>query len=156
MCEHLCRREGTRSNAVSCYDSIMSRTLYELVPAHTYSTPAFNSSACTPLVTWLTNGRDRALIAVFSLHRKKGILPAGKDEPVRNLRAFCLSRSDCLGLSLCFPSLRLSSDCTMHINYSAAVSGFPVQSQSQMEFCANGLLLYLAPLLQDVAHGESG
>lgn len=82
MCEHLCRREGTRSNAVSCYDSIMSRTLYELVPAHTYSTPAFNSSACTPLVTWLTNGRDRALIAVFSLHRKKkGFYQQAKPNP---------------------------------------------------------------------------
>lgn len=155
MCERSCRREGTRSNALSCYDSIMRRSLYELVPAHTYTCLQLvcMHSGCHVTYQRSRSGFHRSLLIA---QKKNGILPAGKDKPVRNLRAFCLSLSDCLGLSLCFPSLRLSSDCTMHINYSAAVSGFPVQSQSQMEFCANGLLLYLAPLLQDVAHGESG
>ncbi|GAA6107388.1 uncharacterized [Tachysurus ichikawai] len=54
---------------------------------------------------------------------------------------------------------RLSSDCTIHINYSEAVSGFPRQSQSQMELCANGLLLYLPPApscSETLGHRESG
>lgn len=101
------------------------------------------------------------LIAVFSLHREMGF----KQQAKRNSREiYQLSPYICLWLSvsqghpgaLCFLSLRLSSDCTMRINYSAAVSGFPAQSQSQMELCANGLLLYLAPLFEDEAHGESG
>lgn len=114
----------------------------------------------------LTYQRPRSasvpLIAVFSLHREMGFKQQAKKKNSREI--YKLSPYLCLWLSvsqghpgaLCFLSLRLSSDCTMRINYSAAVSGFPAQSQSQMELCANGLLLYLAPLLEDEARGESG
>lgn len=102
MCERLCRREGTRSNALSCYDSIMRRSLYELVPAHTYTCLQLvcMHSGCHVTYQRSRSGSHRSLLIA---QKKNGILPAGKDEPVRNLRAFCLSRSDCLGLSLCFP-----------------------------------------------------
>lgn len=150
MCERLCGREGTRSNAVSCYDSIMCRTLYEFLRIHLPAcTPTRQSRDLPTVRIWLSSQSSHCT-------EKMGFYQQAKTNPweIYKLSVF-LSRSDCLGRSLCFPSLRLSSDCTMHINYSAAVSGFPVQSQSQMEFCANGLLLYLAPLLQDAARRES-